>query len=331
MTLFLHGLGHFHPDNEITNRFLEELEIGTSDEWILERVGIHTRRTSLPLDYIRETRNCDVRAAQEAMEISNAELGRRAALLAMTRAGVSPDEIGLIVAGSSAADFASPAEACNIARLLGIEVPAFDVNSACTSFLVQLHLLSLMDPSKLPPYVLLVAPDALTKTVDYSDRSAAVLWGDCAAAAVVSTRIPGRAQVLGTQLDSRPSAGETVVVPRTGFFAQEGRAVQSFAIKQTIRSYQAMAAEFETDDRILHFVGHQANLRMLETVCRRCDIPPERHHSNVEWYGNTGAASSASVISMNWEKWGPRDDLAVIGVGAGLTWSTYLLRFGEAS
>jgi 3-oxoacyl-[acyl-carrier-protein] synthase-3 len=66
VTLFLHGLGHFHPENEITNRFLEELDLGTSDAWILERVGIRSRRTVLPLDYLRETRNLDLRAAEGA-------------------------------------------------------------------------------------------------------------------------------------------------------------------------------------------------------------------------------------------------------------------------
>ena len=86
---------------------------------------------------------------------------------------------------------------------------------------------------------------------------------------------------------------------------------------------------FETPERPFHFVGHQANLRMLESVCRRCDIRDDRHHSNVEWYGNTGAASSASVISMNWEKWNPIDDIAVAGVGAGLSWSSYLIRFED--
>ena len=75
MTVFLHGLGHFHPDNEITNQFLEDLDIGTDDQWIMERVGIRSRRTALSLDYIAETRNRDPRAAIEAAEYSNAELG----------------------------------------------------------------------------------------------------------------------------------------------------------------------------------------------------------------------------------------------------------------
>lgn len=331
MTLWLHGLGHFHPENEITNRFLEELEIGTNDSWILERVGIRSRRTSLPLDYIRDTRNRDLRAAAEATGYTTADLGARAARVAIARAGVDPAQIGLVISGSSAPDFLSPADACNVARELGLEVPAFDVNSACTSFLAQMHLLFLMDPARVPDFVLLVAPDSLTKTVDYTDRSAAVLWGDAAAAAVVSTKIPGRARVVDTIFESRPSGGQKVVVPRTGFFAQNGRTVQAFAIRQTVSCYERLRAAHARADRSLHFVGHQANLRMLENVCRRCEIPPERHHSNVEWYGNTGAASSATVLSMSWEKWQPQDDVAVVGVGAGLTWASYFLRFEGAS
>ena len=89
MSLNLLGLGHYNPANEITNRFLEDLDIGTNDEWILERTGIRSRRTVLPLDYIRETRNADPRAAIEAADISNAQLGARAARMALDRAGVS--------------------------------------------------------------------------------------------------------------------------------------------------------------------------------------------------------------------------------------------------
>ena len=76
--IYLHGLGHFHPENEITNQFLEELDIGTTDEWIMERVGIRSRRTTLPLDYIRTTRNREPRAALEVAEYSNAELAAHA-------------------------------------------------------------------------------------------------------------------------------------------------------------------------------------------------------------------------------------------------------------
>jgi 3-oxoacyl-[acyl-carrier-protein] synthase-3 len=329
MTLYLNGIGHFHPENEITNRFLEELDIDTSDEWILERVGIRSRRTVLPLDYIRETRNADPRAAMEAALHTNAAMGRRAAGVAIARAGISTGDIGMVIAGSSAVDWSSPAEACTIAGELRLEVPAFDIISACTSFYTQLYTLSLMLPDKLPDYVLLVVPESLTKTVNYDDRAAAVLWGDGAAAAVLSARHRGRARILGNTLDSSPAGWNKVFVPRAGHFEQSGRTVQTFGIKRMKRCLAALKDEFETDSRRFHFIGHQANQRMLETVCEKCDIPLDRHHTNVEWFGNTGCASSASVVSMNWDKWTDRDDIAMVGVGAGLTWSSYLIRFGE--
>src|SRR5207249_2901586 len=121
VTLFLHGLGHFHPENEVTNAFLETLDIGTTEAWIMERVGIRSRRTTLPLDYIRATRNRDPRAAQEATLYTHAEAGRRAAEMALARAGITAADIGMVIAGSSVMDTATPAEACNIARALGIE------------------------------------------------------------------------------------------------------------------------------------------------------------------------------------------------------------------
>ena len=326
--MYLHGLGHFHPENEITNRFLEELDIGTSEQWILERVGIRSRRTTLPLDYIRQTRNRDVRAATEAAVYTLAETGRRAAEMALARAGVAKSDIGMVFGGSSVMDTATPAEACNIARALELEVPAIDVNSACTSFFANLYVLSLMQPDRLPPFVLVVVPEAITRSVDYTDRSSAVLWGDGAVAAVVSTRVPGPVEILGNTLSSSPAGADKVVVPRAGHFRQEGRQVQMFAIRRTVQLLNDLRKRHGQQERPLHFVGHQANMRMLESVCRQCDIPPERHHFNVEWYGNTGGASATSVISQAWDEWTAHDDVAVVGVGGGLTWASFLLRFG---
>ena len=327
MSLYLHGLGHFQPENEITNRFLEELDIGTTDEWIMERVGIRSRRTTMPLDYIRTTKNVEPRAALEAAEQSNPEMAAQAARLAIERAGLSLSDIGMVISGSSAPDSASPCEAAYIARELDLEVPVFDVNSACTSLFAQLYVLSMMREDALPRFVLACAPEALSRTVDYRDRSAAVLWGDAAAAAVVSLTEPGRAEILGNRLTSSPAGAAHVTVPRLGHFDQDGRKVQMFAIKKTSEMLGELRNEFEVAERDFHFVGHQANLRVLEAVCRRCEIPQERHHFNVEWYGNTGCASAASVVSMEWEKWSPRDDVGVVGVGSGLTWAGYWLRF----
>lgn len=328
MSLNLLGLGHFNPENEITNRFLEALDIGTNDEWIMERTGIRSRRTSLSLDYIRETRNADPRAAIEAAEVSNAEMGARAARMALERAGITASDVGLVIGGGCAPDTTSPAEACNIAAALGIETAAFDVSSACSSFIAGMYTLSLMDERKLPDYVLLVTAEPMTKTVHYDDRASAVLWGDGAAAAVVSTRHAGRATLIGHTLVSNPGSHDKVVVPRLGHFHQEGRTVQTFGIRKTSDLYLAMREKHRDEARPFHFVGHQANLRMLESICRRCEIPDDRHHFNCDDLGNTAGASSASVVSQGWEKWTPSDDVCVVGVGSGLTWGSYLIRFG---
>lgn len=329
MSLFLHGLGHFHPPNEITNQFLEELDIGTTDEWIMERVGIRSRRTALPLDYIRTTRNQDTRAALEAAEITNAEAGRRAAEMAIERSGFTTSDIGMVIAGSCAPDTVSPAESCAIANSLGVEAPSVDINSACTSLIAAVNLLSWMNPDKAPEVVLVVAAERLTTCVDYTDRTAAVLWGDGAAAAVLSHQVPGRAVIEGTCLESSPAGWDKVVVPRSGHFDQEGRTVQTFAIKKTVRVLRRLAQQFRQDDRTFHFVGHQANKIMLDSVCRLAEIPKDRHFCNVRDFGNTAAAGSPSVISQRWADWNDGDDIALVGVGSGLTWGGFMLRFGE--
>lgn len=329
MSLYLHGLGHFHPENEITNRFLEELDISTDEQWILERVGIRSRRTVLPLDYIRDTRNRDPSQAIEAALYTHADTGVLATEMALERAGITRDAIGMVIAGSSRPGLSTPADACHIAAALGVEVPAFDMNSACTSMWVALHMLSNMRPEGLPDYVLVVAPESLTTTVDYDDRSASVLWGDCTAAAIVSARVPSRSQIVDSTIESSPAGYEKVIVPLFGHFSQEGRTVQMFAIKKSVRCLRRIQKSFPSPGRTLNFVGHQANLRMLESVCQQCDIDAEQHHSNVVEFGNGGAAGAPSVLSMNWDRWTDQDDVAVIGVGSGLTWASYVLRFGE--
>lgn len=326
MNFHLHGVGHFHPSNVISNQFLEELDIGTDNQWIIERVGISNRRTALPLDYIRETRNQDVRAAIEAADCSMAETGRQAAEMAISRAGIDRSQIGMVLAGSSGADTASPCEAANIARLLELEVPVIDVNSACTSLFANVQMLSMMDPLMLPDYVLVVAVEGLTRTVDYNDRNTAVLWGDGAAAMVVSSREIGKAVVGHSALESSPAGAQKIVVPRTGYFRQEGRAVQMFAIRKTVEQLRRLQ-DCSSDPEALHFIGHQANLRVLKNVCEKAQIADSHHHSNIVEFGNTAAASGLAVLSQNWDRWRADDEVAMVGVGAGLTWGGFHLKF----
>ncbi|HKY69257.1 MAG TPA: ketoacyl-ACP synthase III [Gammaproteobacteria bacterium] len=310
----------------IDNAFLESLDIGTNDAWIMERVGIKTRRTVLPLDYIRETKNKDIRASFEAALYSNAQTGKRAAERALEMAGVRADQIGMVIVGGCSPDYSTPAEACTIAGSLDIEAPSVDLNSACSSFGAHIHFLSLMQPEQLPDFILLVLPENNTRTINYSDRSTAVLWGDGTFAAVVSTRVPGKAFIDSTSLESNPSQWQKVVIPRIGHFQQEGNAVQLFAIKQSVKSYKALQERFPENTNMF-LVLHQANLMMLKSVQTRCGILDDRHLFNVDHYGNTGSAGAPIVLSQHWEHFKPGDSVALIVVGAGLTWASMKVQF----
>ena len=214
--------------------------------------------------------------------------------------------------------------------------PAFDVNSACTSFLAQLHLLSLDGPEALPPFVLLVVPEALTRARRLQrPRDRRAVGRRRGRRGRLDARARAARACSARTLASQPVGAATrSSIPRTGHFRQEGRAVQAFAIKKTRRgcSQRAARTTHASDGRTLHFVGHQANLRMLEAVCRECGIAPSATTRNVEWFGNTGGAERAvGALDALGQVDGASDDVAVVGVGAGLTWSSYLLRFEAAA
>ena len=327
--LYLHAMGHFNPENIISNKFLEDLDIGTSNDWIMERVGIENRRTVLPLDYIKKTKNSDPRAAFEVRLYKNAQMAASAAKMALARASLKLEDIGMVIAGSSSSDNISPAEASAIAAQLGIEVPCLDMNSACSSFGMQMNFLSRMKPETLPDYVLVVDSETLTKAVDYSDRSSAVLFGDGSAAAIVSTKVPSRGAFMNCIFDSRPSAWEKVGIGWNWYFFQDGNAVQGFAIRQTTESVRILQDIYAAEAKRFIFIGHQANLLMLRTVSERRGINPEHHWYNVDQFGNTGCCSAPTVLSSHWDEIKSGDRIAMAIVGAGLSWTHTMLKVEE--
>jgi 3-oxoacyl-[acyl-carrier-protein] synthase III len=328
--LYLHGIGHFHPENVITNRFLEELEIGTDEAWIMERVGIRERRTVLPLDYIRETKNQNPRAAHEASIYQNCQMAAAAARTALDRAGLAPGDIGLVISGSSIPSITTPAEAAAVAAELGIDAPCFDVNSACTTFGMHVDLLNRMAADRLARFVLIVQPEAITRCVDFSDRAAAVLFGDAASAAVLSAAEKGRMIVAESNCGTNAAAWEKVAVPYGAHFHQDGHAVQGFAIRRMTESLQGLKAGLTGEGRF-RFIGHQANLGALQTVCERAGIADGQHWHNVCDFGNTGSAGAASVLSEHWDELASGDRVAICLVGAGLTWVNLLLTVEDLS
>ncbi len=324
--IYLHGMGHFHPENVITNSFLADLDIGCSEEWIMERLGIESRQTILELDYIRSTKNRDPRQALEASIYSHGEIGARAAEMALKRAGISAEDIGLVICGCSAPGHVSPAEAACVAAEMDITVPCLDITSACTTFGAQIYMISMMQPAASTPYILVVNPESLTQTIDYSDRGSVPIFGDCATAAVVSLTVPSDITIDNCLLESNPAGWDKVMVPRLEHFVQDGNAVQGFAIRKATEGLRRLQASYNGGDiDRFKFVGHQANLGMLQSVSERCGINESNHWHNVVKYGNTGCASGPSVLSQNWDRIKPGDHLALVLVGSGLTWVSMMI------
>jgi 3-oxoacyl-[acyl-carrier-protein] synthase-3 len=286
-------------------------------------------RTVLPLDYIKSTRNADPRQAAEASLYSNAQTGAHAARAALAHAGLTPGDIGLVITGSCSPQSSCPAEACTIAAALGIEAPAFDLNSACSSLAAQMHFLDSMRPERLPDFVLIVQVENSTRAVNYSDRSSCVLWGDCSTALVVSPRLPARLRVLHSQFASDPQGWAKVRFVDGGHFTQEGRTVQKFAIKRSLALLAGLRERIgEARAADMKFIGHQANRGMLESICRSAGIAAENHWFNVDEFGNCGAAGAPSVLSQHAASLHEGDLLAVAVVGGGLSWGALLLEVG---
>ena len=228
---------------------------------------------------------------------------------------MSPLDIGLVIAGSSAPARTAPATASLVAERLGIGAPAFDMNAACSSFVLHASVLASWPFNG---FALTVYPEDLTRAVDYRRREAAVLMGDGAAACVWSRRERGPIVVSEAGFGSDPSGAAKVGIHSGGHLQQDGPAVQSFAIKRSV----ALVRDLRRDHEF--FVGHQANLRMLQAVCEHAAIPCERHLWNVDARGNCGAAGAPSVISERWDEvLRSVSDVVVVQVGAGLSWGRF--------
>ena len=256
--LHILGMGCCHPTNVIDNQFLVDLDIESSAEWIVAKIGIHERKTVLPLDYIKETKNKDTRAALELVEMTPTEMGAKAARIALEKAGVKAEDVGLVICNCCTPMQSAPAESQRIAYELGIQSVAYDVFTACPAFALHVDHLSKFKEEELPDYILCVSTAMLTQRVDYTDRSASAIWGDGAAAWVISPKQKGKLKVVATSFDADPSRCHAVVVETFSHFHQDGRAVRDFSVRQTVRMIRALEKENELDWNRDIFIGHQA-------------------------------------------------------------------------
>jgi len=165
------------------------------------------------------------------------------------------------------------------------------LNSACSTFGMQINVLLRMRPEEMPLYVLLVGAESTTKVINYTDRNSAVLFGDGAHAAIVSSRIPSHAAFVSGGYNARPSGWTKVGVTGDWVFSQDGNAVQGFAIRTTTECLKELQDQYEAQAKRFIFIAHQANYMMLKTVCERRNIKPEIT-------GSMWISSAMSVVAV---------------------------------
>lgn len=328
--MWIAAMGHFHPKNTISNDFFSKLNIGSDAAWVESRTGIKQRHAVISEDEIialqsgQETLQT-LRDANRIMPIAHLANNAWKNLLAQSSESLpNPD---LLICGTSIPDYDIPANACTIAAKLKLSIAAFDVNSACSSFVVNLHVARGLIANGCHECIAIFNPERYSLRINYHDRSSAVLFGDgCAASLVTSHKPKGLAlKLLDTLIQSDPAKFAKVAIKDGGTFAQDGAAVQKFAITRTIEATRQILARNGLQPQDLqYFAGHQANLRMVESAAAKLGIPAEKHLFNVDHYGNQGAAGAPCVLAMNWEKFRPGDKIAVAVVGSGLTWGAAL-------
>ena len=320
------GLATYVPPRVLTNSDLEKL-VDTSDEWILKRTGIRERHIVEP-------------------GVATSDIAEPAARAAIEEAGLTPEDIGFIVVGTTTPDTIFPSTACTLQAKIGAKKAwGFDLGAACSGFTYALTVGSQMVATRAAQHALVVGADVMSSIIDYSDRATCVLFGDGAGAAVISPAGEAEPDILdhahltdgtgGSALcmpaggSRRPATHETVD-QRLHFVKQNGQAVFKFAVKMSEQiSRRILERNGLTTDDVDLFVSHQANRRIIESAAQRLGLDKEKVVINLEKYGNT-TAGTIPLALQDARMAGrlKKGDLVVLtSVGAGFTVGSVLLRW----
>jgi 3-oxoacyl-[acyl-carrier-protein] synthase-3 len=326
------AMGHFHPEHALPNSFFDSLDIESDAEWIADRTGILERRSILSKEDVialRHGRTTLEELRKLGRVTSIADMSEKAWESLQSRAGGSATDVDGLICGTSIPDYDIPANACTISAKLGFACPSFDVNSACSSFVFDLHVARSLVSSQMHRKMAIFNVERYSLRMDYSDKRTCILFGDGCASTIVEGYDEAKSglEVVDTLLASDPSKYDTVCIADSEFFWQNGKAVQKFAITRTLEvTQQILERNGFTNSDISYFIGHQANLRMVSSVADRLGLSPDQHLHNVSLLGNQGGAGAPAVLSMNWEKFKKGDLIVIAVVGSGLSWGATLLR-----
>jgi 3-oxoacyl-[acyl-carrier-protein] synthase III len=311
------GWGRYVPSQVLTNADLERM-VETNDEWIVTRTGIRERR---------------VAAADE----TTASMAAVASLRAIRAAGISPEDIDLILLATLTPDYWMPSTAALVKEAIGnTKAAAMDVAAACSGFVYGFATAQAWITAGLAKHVLVIGAELLTRFLDYTDRSTCILFGDGAGAAVLSASTePGGA--MGIELTTEPQGAYMIWLPAGGaksppssetiargehYIRMEGKETYRFATRTMATTALASVRKsgLQPDDIAL-FIPHQANVRIIEAVAKGLNLPMDRMFTNVDRYGNTSAASvpiaMAEAVNEGRVKIGDR--ITMVAFGAGFT------------
>lgn len=317
------GLGSYLPERILTNKDLEKL-VETSDEWIVSRTGMRERRIA-------------------AKDECTSDMGLAAAKKALEQAGIDGQSLDMIICATMTPDYVTPSSAALIqAALKATKAGAADLQAACTGYIYAISLAKAYVESGMYKNVLIVAAEKMSAYIDYTDRNTCVLFGDGAAAAVVSATGAGYA-IDHTSLGSDGSLYDLAIMPGGGvrnpashesvdqrlhFFKMNGKEL----FKNAVRRMGTAATECIQnaglrDDQISWLVPHQANERIIDAMAKHVNFDKDKVYRTLHKYGNTSGSSVGIALDelTRQEKIIPGEHLLLVAFGAGLTWGATIL------
>ena len=320
------GTGSYLPEKILTNTDLEAM-VETSDEWITTRTGIKERR---------------IAAEDEA----TSDLATAAAQKALEQSGIEAAELELIIVATITPDTLTPATACYVQQNLGaVQAVAFDISAACSGFLYAMKIAKRLIQSGAFSNALIIGAEKLSAFVNWKDRNTCVLFGDGAGAAVLRASEDGEGHILSTDIGTDGGQTHLLNIPGGGSacpitidnandslatLAMEGKEVFKHAVRRMRDSANTVIERANlTPDDISLVIPHQANLRIIDAIADRLDVPNEKVFVNLHKYGNTSAAAIAIALdeanrSGTLQK---GDRFVMVAFGAGLTWAAAAIQW----
>lgn len=319
------AVGAYVPERIVTNADLEKM-VETSDEWITSRTGIKERRMAAADEY-------------------TSDLGTKAALVAMERAGVTADQIDLIIVATITPDMPFPSTACLVQSKLGAKnAAAFDLEAACSGFIYAMEVGQQFIMSRTYNTVLVIGAEKLSSIIDWKDRNTCVLFGDGAGAVILQNRPNSHGLLTACMgadgnkagLLSMPGGGskhpatQASLDGRLHYLRMDGKETFKNAVNAMFTASSEALRRCELDiTQIKCIIPHQANQRIIDAVGDRLDAKPEQLFVNLHKYGNTSAASVAIALdeAVTSGRVQRGDLVLLLAFGAGLTWGAAVIEW----